>query len=306
MPEWDAIIIGGGPAGLAAGIYLGRAKWRTLLLEQSIYGGYVNNIEVIENYPGFSAGIAGPLLGSKMAEQARKYGVKMKKGAVTLLRNFPNSRWIKCQDGSNYTAAAVIIAGGSAHRKLGVPGEEELLHKGVFSCALCDGDQYTGRLVAVVGGGDAGVSEALYLAKMASHVFLLEAMPRLTATAVLQQRLKSDPKIEIHCGAKVKAITGSNHVECLEYTGADGQAGSCKVDGVLIDIGLEPNTKYLKDVVALDVQRRIVVNDFMETEVPGIFAAGDIRSGSAGQVVSAVGDGAAAGISAQKFLQREM
>jgi thioredoxin reductase (NADPH) len=305
MPDWDAIIIGGGPAGLTAGLYLCRGNWRTLLIEKETLGGYIMNVEYIENYPGFPEGVVGSQLGMDMKNQALKYGLKTERNEVIMLQNSPGNKTVSCADGTSYTASAVIIAGGSVPKKLGVPGEDKLRGSGVISCAFCDGSQFSGKVVAVCGGGDAGVTGALYLAKIASKVILIEAMPALTATAILRDRVKVNPKIEVRCGTKVTAISGESQVEGIEFVEeGSGLKGTLKVDGVLVHVGLDPNTDYLEGVVPLNRQRQVMVNEGMETEIPGIFAAGDIRSGSPGQVSTAVGDGAAAGMSAQKFLQK--
>jgi len=189
-------------------------------------------------------------------------------------------------------------------KKLGVPGEDKLRGSGVISCAFCDGSQFAGRVVAVCGGGDAGVTGALYLSKIASRVILIEAMSALTATAVLRDRVKDNPKIIVHCGTKITAILGESRVEGIEITGADGQKETLKVDGVLVHVGLDPVTDFLEGVVPLDKQRQVLVNEWMETEIPGVLAAGDIRGQSPGQVSTAVGDGAAAAMSAHRFLQK--
>jgi thioredoxin reductase (NADPH) len=305
MPDWDAVIIGGGPAGLTTGLYLCRGNWRTLLIEKETLGGYIMNVEYIENYPGFPEGVVGSQLGMDMKNQAIKYGLKTERNEVLALEGSPGNKAISCADSTTYTALAVIIAGGSVPKKLGVPGEDKLRGSGVISCAFCDGGQFNGRVVAVCGGGDAGVTGALYLAKIATKVILIEAMPALTATAVLRDRVKDNPKIEVRCGTKVAAIVGDSQVEGIEIVEEkSGQKGTLKVDGVLVHVGLDPNTDYLEGVVPLDSQRQVIVNEWMETEIPGIFAAGDIRSKSPGQVSTAVGDGAAAGMSAQRFLQK--
>lgn len=304
MFDWDVVIIGGGPAGLTAGLYLSRAKRRALLLDKDSFGGYIRNVELIENYPGFADGVAGPQLALEMVKQAEKYGLQMELSEVTGIEIFSSTRWVACAKGQGYTTNIVIIAGGSRHKKLGVPGEAEFEGKGVFSCAFCDGGNYTDQVVAVCGGGDSGLTEALYMAKIASRVILVEAMPKLTATAVLQERALSHPKLEIRCGVKVEGITGNDKVgaiECLDT--ASQKKEMIKVDGVLVHVGLKPNTEYLDGVVPLDSQGQIIVNENMETEVPYIFAAGDIRSGSPRQVVTAVGDGAIAAISAERLLQ---
>jgi len=305
MPDWDAVIIGGGPAGLTAGLYLSRGNWRTVLLEKETVGGYIMNVEMIENYPGFADGVIGAQLGMEMRNQATRYGLQLKRAEVIAVQGSQTSKWVTCLDGTVYTAPTVIIAGGSVPKKLGVPGEEKLRGRGVITCAFCDGGQFVDLVVAVCGGGDAGVTEALYLAKLASKVILIEALPKLTATAILQDRVRDNPKLEVHTGTKVEAIVGESQVEGITIVKeGNKQKETLKVDGVLVHVGLDPNTGYLEGVVPLDSQGQIVVNEWMETEVPGIFAAGDIRSGSPRQVVTAVGDGAAAGMAAQRFLQK--
>jgi thioredoxin reductase (NADPH) len=304
MFDWDVVIIGGGPAGLTAGLYLCRANRRTLLLDKDAAGGYIRNIELIENYPGFADGVSGAQLASQMVSQATKYGLKIENSEVTSIELFSGTRYVGCSRGQGFTTNIIIIAGGSRNKKLGVPGEEELAGRGVFECAFCDGGHYSGKVVAVCGGGDAGVTEALYMAKIASRVILIEAMPELTATGILQDRIKANPKMEVRCGYRVEAITGKDKVESIELS-AGNKKETLKVDGVLVHIGLEPNTGYLEGIVPLDNQGQIIVNEKMASEVPYIFAAGDIRSGSPRQVVAAVGDGAIAAISAQRLLQEE-
>jgi thioredoxin reductase (NADPH) len=306
MFDWDAIIVGGGPAGMAAGLYLSRANFRTLLIEEESFGGKIKNLECIENYPGFSSGVAGAALSNEMEAQSVKFGLRSETAKVTGIELFSGCNWVNCSDGRGYTTAAVVIAGGSRWKKLNVPGEDKLQGKGVFTCAFCDGGQYAGRVVAVCGGGDSGVTEALYMGKIASNVVVIEALPELTATAVLKERLAANPRISIRCGLRVAAILGDKQVEGLETVEtAGGRRENIKADGVLVHIGLDPNTDYLKGMLALDKQGLIVVNSRMETSVPSIFAAGDIRSGSAGQVSTAVGDGAVAAISAIRFLQQK-
>jgi thioredoxin reductase (NADPH) len=304
MFDWEVVIIGGGPAGLAAGLYLCRAGRSVLLLEKDTAGGYIRNIEMVENYPGFAAGVSGAQLAAEMVNQAVKYGLKIENAEVTGLELFSSTRYVGCSRGQGYTTNVVIFAGGSKNKKLGVLGEKELLGKGVFECALCDGGHFAGKVVAVCGGGDSGLTEALYMAKIASKVIIIEAMPELTATAVLRERVKNNTKIEVRCGVKVEAITGGEKVEAVELI-AGKKKETLKVDGVLVHIGLEPNTGYLEGIVPLDEHGQIVVNEKMETEVPHVFAAGDIRCGSPRQVVTAVGDGAIAAVAAQRLLQEE-
>ncbi|MGD0780969.1 MAG: FAD-dependent oxidoreductase [Dehalococcoidales bacterium] len=302
MFDWDAVIIGGGPAGLTAGLYLSRARRRTLLLDKDTAGGYLRNIELIENYPGFAEGVTGAQLASQMVAQAKKYGLQIENAEVTGIELFSGTRYVACANGQGFTTNVIIIAGGSKNKKLNVPGEAELAGRGVFECALCDGGHYADKVVAVCGGGDAGVTEALYMARIASKVILIEAMPKLTATAVLQERLAANPRIEVRCGLRVAAITGKDKVEAIELA-AGKKNETLKVDGVLVHIGLEPNTSYLEGLVPLDKQEQIIVNENMESQVPYIFAAGDIRSGTPRQVAAAVGDGAISAISAEGLLQ---
>jgi len=307
MFDWDAVIIGGGPAGLTAGLYLSRAKRRTLLLDKDSFGGYIRNIELIENYPGYSEGVAGARLASEMVKQAETYGLQMETAEFTGLELFPDTRWVACSRGQGYTTNIVIIAGGSRNKKLGVPGEEEFEGKGVFNCAFCDGGHYADRIVAVCGGGDSGITEALYMAKIASKVIVIEALPELTATAVLRERVLSNPNIEIRCGVKVEAISGTDKVEAIEclYI-ATAKKESVKVDGVLVHVGLDPNTEYLDGIIPLDDSGQIIVDGKMQTKIPHVFAVGDIRSNSPRQVVSAVGDGAMAAITANSLLQETL
>jgi thioredoxin reductase (NADPH) len=305
MFDWDAVIIGGGPAGLTAALYLCRGKRRTLLLERDTAGGYIRNIELIENYPGFTDGIAGARLATEMVKQAEKYGLQTELAEVTGIEVFSGTRYVGCSRGQGFTTNVIIIAGGSKNKKLGVPGEAELTGKGVFECAFCDGGHYAGKVVAVCGGGDAGVTEALYMAKIASQVIIIEAMPELTATGVLRDRVAAASNIEVRCGMVVEAIAGKEKVEAVELA-ADGKKETLKADGVLVHIGLEPNTGYLEGVVPLDEHAQVIVNERMESEAPYILAAGDIRSGSPRQVVAAVGDGAIAAITAERLLQESV
>jgi len=302
MFDWDAVIIGGGPAGLTAGLYLSRGRRRTLLLDKDTAGGYLRNIELIENYPGFPDGISGALLATQMVAQAKKFGLEIETAEVTGIEFFSGTRYVACANGQGFTTNVIIIAGGSKNKKLNVPGEAELMGKGVFECALCDGGHYAGQVVAVCGGGDAGVTEALYMSRIASKVVLIEAMPKLTATAILQERLAAKPNIAVRLGSNVMAILGKDKVEAIELESGNKKE-ILKLDGVLVHIGLEPNTGYLADIVPVNQQGQIIVNRIMESEVPYLFAAGDIRSDSPRQVVGAVRDGAIAAINADKIFQ---
>ncbi len=275
-----------------------------LLLDKDAPGGYLRNIELIENYPGYPDGISGAQLATQMVAQAQKFGVQMQTAEVTGIEFFSGTRYVACAGGQGFTTNAIIVAGGSKNKKLGVPGEAELAGKGVFECALCDGGHFAGQVVAVCGGGDAGVTEALYMSRIAAKVIVIEAMPKLTATAILQERIAAAPNITVRLGSNVTAILGKDKVEAVKLaTGSKKE--TLKVEGVLVHIGLEPNTGYLADLVPVNQQGQIIVNRIMESEVPYLFAAGDIRSNSPRQVVAAVADGAVAAINAEKLLQNE-
>lgn len=303
MFDWDVVIVGGGPAGLTAGLYLARANLRAVVLDKEGLGGYPKNVELIENYPGFPEGVSGAQLVSGMAAQATKYGLKSDLGEVTSVELFSSCRWVGCSNGRGYTTAVVIISGGARPKKLGVPGEDAFRGKGVFDCALCDGGQYADRVVAVCGGGDAAVTEALYMSKIASRVLLIHRRTELRSTGVLVERAKAQPNIEFVWNSVVERIEGRDRVESIALRSTESkQVSHIDVDGVLVHVGLEPNSDYLGGVLKLDDLGQIVVNERMETGSPYVLAAGDIRSGSPRQIAAAVGDGAIAAITAQRLL----
>jgi len=302
MGVYDVVIIGSGPAGLTAGLYTARAGLKTLILENEGFGGYLVNIDLIENYPGFTEGIRGNELAHGMMKQAMSYGAEFQLAEVMGLELGEDPKVVKTIQG-NYSGKAIIIAGGSHPKKLGISGEEEFVGKGVAYCAVCDGGSFANKVVAVAGGGDAGITEGLYLSRIASKVIIIELMPELSVTEVLRKRALANLKIEIRCGTKIKAIVGDGQVKGLELLDVKtGQESTLEVDGVFVRIGLEPNSDYLKGVLPLDSDGQILVNDELETRVPGCFAAGDIRHNSKRQVVTAAGDGATAALSTSRFL----
>lgn len=299
----DVIIIGAGPAGLTAGIYCAQAGLNVVILERETTGGRLLNIEKIENYPGFAEGVPGAQLGQTMVLQAMNYGVGLNIAEVTGLELDSKNKRVKTAEG-DYLGKAVIIASGGHPKKLGVDGEGEFIDKGVAYCAICEGGQFKGKVVAVVGGGDAGITEALYLTKIASKVIIVEIMSQLNAKAILQKRALENHKIEIMCSTRIEAILGHSKVQALQLLNIKtGDVTNLNVDGVLVHVGWEPHTKYLEGVIPLDNQRYIMVNESMETELSGVFAAGDVRRGSLMQIATAIGDGTTASIMAQKYLR---
>ncbi|MBA7621801.1 Thioredoxin reductase [subsurface metagenome] len=300
--EYEVVIIGGGPAGLTAGLYAARAKLNSLLIEKGAIGGQIVNAEQVDNYPGFPEGISGSELGELMHQQATKYGLKTLIAEVTGLEPQEKQKVVKTTEG-NFIAKAVIIAGGSNRQKLGIPGEKKFTGKGVSYCATCDAFFFQDKPVAVVGGGNAAVTEALYLVKFASKVTVIHRRDRLRATPILQEKAFSEPKIEFLWDTVVEEIEGGDFVERIRLRQVKtGEKSALEVAGIFVSVGLKPDTDYLKSVLPLSEAGYIITNDRLETGTPGIFAAGDIRHDSARQVITAAGDGATAAIYAEKFI----
>lgn len=300
--KYDVVIIGGGPAGLTAGLYASRSRLSSLLIEKAATGGYIVNAGLVENYPGFPQGISGLELAELMNKQAAKYGLETLLAEVNGLELRGKQKVVKTTEG-DIVAKAVIIAGGSDRVKLGVPGEEEFTGKGVAYCALCDAAFYRDLPVAVAGGGNAAINEALELSKFASRVTVIHRRQELRAVRILQERAFAEPKIEFLWNAVVEAIEGEDMVKRLRLRNVlTGEKSVLAISGIFVAIGFKPNTDYLKGILSLDATGAIITNEKMETEVPGIFAAGDIRSGSIRQVIAAAGDGAVAAIYAERFI----
>jgi thioredoxin reductase (NADPH) len=302
MNEYEVIIIGGGPAGLSAALYAARARLRSLLIEKGPLGGQITNAELIENYPGFPQGVSGMELGQLMQQQAAKYGLETLAAEATALELQGEKKLVTTTRGK-FTARAVIIASGSERRKLGIPGEEEFTGRGVSYCATCDGPFFKESTVAVVGGGDAAITEALHLVKFASRVKVIHHRKELRASRILQEKALAEPKIEFIWDTRVVGIEGRDKVKRLNLSNVvTGEKATLEVAGVFVAIGLKPNTDYLKGVLPLDDAGYIVTNEKMETKVPGVFAAGDVRLNSARQAITAAGDGATAAVFARKFV----
>lgn len=306
MPEsqkkYDVVIIGGGPAGISAGIYTARARLSSLLIERGAVGGQILNAELVENYPGFPEGISGIDLTAAMHQQAEKFGLVTLLAEVTGLKISTEQKTVETSEDS-YIAKTVIVASGSERQKLGVPGESEYTGKGVSYCATCDGAFFKDRPVVVVGGGNAAITEALELTKFASEITVIHRRDELRATKILQERAFAAPKIKILWDSVVAKISGDTFVEEVTVSNVKTKKESTlHVAGVFMAVGFKPNTGYLEGVVKLDKNNAVITDDKMATDVPGIFAVGDIRSGSIRQVISATGDGAVAAVNAGKYI----
>jgi len=300
--DYDVIVIGSGPAGLAAGIYTSRAGFSTLILEKGNMGGELMNRQAIENYPGFAEGIQGPELGSAMLGQAVNAGAEVQVGEAVSITDKKNFKIVKT-DEQTLTCKGIILATGSHPRKLGIPGEAELAEKGVFYCATCDGPQLAGKDVVVAGAGDSGITEALHLGRLGCRVLIIEFMPKPNASMVLLERAEANPNIDIICNTEIKSIAGEDWVTGVDIEDREtGERRALDIGGVLVRIGMLPNTEFARNIMALEPDGRVPVDGTMQTPVPGIFAAGDIRSNSPAQIGAAVGDGVCAAMALGRYL----
>jgi thioredoxin reductase (NADPH) len=299
--DYDLIIVGGGPAGLTAGLYAGRARLKTLLLEKLIHGGQVMTTDLVENYPGFPEGISGFDLSDRMRRQAERFGLEFQNGTVQGLKVGPPHE-LTLED-RRLTAGALIIASGARYRRLGVPGEDELTGKGVSFCATCDGALFRDHDIAVVGGGDTALTDTLFLTRFAAKIHLIHRRDAFRGAKILQERILAQKKVQIHWDTVVTAIQGTQAVEAVQLKNLKtGELASLPVTGVFIFVGVTPNTDWLQGQVPLDDWGFIFTDDHMATAIPGIFAAGDVRHKLLRQISTAVGDGATAAFAAENYL----
>jgi len=299
---YELVIIGGGPGGLTAGIYAARARLRTVLLEKGLAGGQVALTNLIENYPGFPDGVAGMELGQLMEQQARNLDLEIVNEEALKVELHGADKLVQTA-GNEYLAAALIIATGAQHTRLGLPSEEALTGRGVSYCAVCDGAFFRGREVAVVGGGDSAIDEGLFLTRFANKVTIIHRRDALRATKILQERAFANPKMAFIWSHVVDQIVGTDHLEKVVLRHVrTGEKQDLVVDGLFVYIGLKPNTEFLRGTLKLDPQGGIVTNEKMETEIPGIYAVGDVRLGSLRQAIIAAGEGATAALVAEKYL----
>ncbi len=304
---YDVIIIGGGPAGLTAGLYAARGGLKTLICEEKVFGGQIVMSYEVDNYPGFPKGISGMDLMDNFIKQAEKFGVEMNYDGVKSIEDEGKTKIVTLSNGTKLTTKTVIIAAGASPNKLNCPGEKKFTGKGVSYCATCDGAFFRGKKVAVVGGGDSAIEEALYLANLASKVYIIHRRDQLRAVKILQDRAFSNKKIEFIFNHVVKEIQGDKFVNGILIENVQTkELTRLEVDGVFIYVGITPNTKFVEDLIKLDENGYIIVNDKMETNIPGIYAAGDIRVTPLRQVLTAAADGAIAASCAQIYIETQI
>ena len=299
---YDVAVIGGGPCGLTAGIYASRSGLNTVILERTAPGGQAATTLAIDNYPGFPDGVDGPGLMTAMEEQAKRFGAGITLAEATSIETGPGEFAVHTTD-ERLVSKTVIIATGTREKPLGVPGERELRGRGVSYCAVCDGAFFRGKRVVVVGGGDSAITEAIFLARIASRVTVVHRRDALRANKYLQDQAMSNDKIAFAWNSVVTAIEGSDRVEGIVLRDTvTGEKTPVEADGVFIYVGFSPNTEFLRGVVELDAAGYAITDNTLRTSVPGIFAAGDVRVKVLRQIVTAAADGAVAAVSAERYL----
>lgn len=307
IANYDIVIIGGGPSGLTAAIYAMRAAMKTIMIEKASAGGQMNLSDAVENWPGEQC-ISGSELSHKMLEHAKTYGLEMISETVTTVKPGLKAHTIQLANGNEINAHAIILATGGSPKQLGIPGENENYGAGVSYCAVCDGFFFKDLTVTVVGGGDSAVEEALYLAKIAHHVYIIHRRNDLRASALLQERLKQESKIEVLWNTVVKEIcakNGSVNAVLLQDT-QTGEKRSLDTDGVFIFIGFEPSNGIVPVDIKMNKDGYVITDEKCETNVPGLFAIGDLREKFARQIITAAADGCTAALAAAYHVEAKL
>ena len=303
--DYQLVIVGGGPAGLTAGLYAARSRLDVVLLEKGAAGGQVLNTDWIDNYPGFPEGISGFELADKMAAQAARFELKTRLAEAGSMDLSGRVKKIKLDDGSQLTTKALIIATGARPNQLGIPGEKELTGKGVSYCATCDGPFYRNLEIAVVGGGNTAIQEAIHLTKFAGKVTVIHRRDELRATRIIQEKAFANEKIEFVWDTIATEIIGDKEVEGVRLKNKKGEESVLAVQGVFVLIGIRPNNEMLP-LDQLEHENGFIITDAeMQTSIPGVMAAGDIRSKRVRQVVNGAGEGAVACLAAEHYLEQD-
>lgn len=304
---YDLAIVGGGPAGLSAAIYAAREGLNAIVIDRSALGGQAGVTQRIDNYPGFPEGVGGAELAERFVDQARRYGVELLSAAsVASISSDDREVMLELGSGQRVCADAAIIATGTSYRRLGAPGEEDLIGAGIHFCATCDGPFYKGaEELLVIGGGNSGLEEGLHLAEFAERIRIVEFMPELKASQLLQDKVRNHPAFVVHTNTQVTEFKGKGKLkEVVARDRETGEEHRWHPSAAFIFIGLDPNTAFLKDSLALDRWGFIETGDTFQTSLPGVFAAGDVRAGSTKQLGSAVGEGITALLMARQHLQK--
>lgn len=302
---YDTIIIGGGPAGLTAALYLAREGYDVLVIERAGLGGQVSTTQTLDNFPGFDEGISGPEFSDRLERQARRFGVEIMQ-ANEVKEIYPQGPYlcVITNDGVEYGAKAMLLATGASYKKLGVPGEENLIGNCIHFCATCDGVFYKDKKILVIGGGNSGFEEGLFLTRFASQVDIVEFLPEVKASRIVQEKVAEKPNIKVTVNHAIKEFKGDHRMEAVVVEDrSTGEIKEWKYDGCFVFIGLTPNSGYLNGRVDMDEQGFIVTDKTLMTSLPGLFAAGDVRAGSTKQAASAAGEGATAALMIREYLK---
>lgn len=301
----DVIMIGGGPTSLSAAVYTAREDLDTVIIEKAVVGGMAAITDQIDNYPGFAEGVAGMELADQLQKQAERFGAQIEYGEVTAIKR-DGDKLVVVTDMGELHSKAVLVGTGSDYNKIGVPGEAEFYGRGVHYCATCDGAFYRDKKLAVVGGGNSGVQEAIFLTRFASHIDLL-VRSTVKASAVLQREMQKyidEGKITVHLQTTIDEIKATDNKVTSVTLDTAGKKSELEVDGVFVFVGLKPNTQFLEGTeVQLDEQKLVKTDETFHTNMKGVFASGDVRSGATMQVASAVGEGASAALAIRYYLE---
>ena len=304
MEPYDVVIVGAGPAGLAAAVYTGRSRLNTLILEKGMPGGQILTTDFVENYPGFPEGVVPFELMDKFRKHAEKFGAKIETDEAKEIKK-EGDLWHVVGNKGEYPARAVIVTTGSNYRKLGLSGEGKFTGRGVSYCATCDGAFFKDKDIAVVGGGDNALTEALFLTKFCRSLKLIHRRDQLRAVKILQERIFANDKIEVVWDSVVEEIKGDERIESLTLKNVkDNSTSILKIDGLFISIGMDPNTEFVKGLLDINEWGEIKVKQNMATSQPGIFAAGDVTDACPEQMATAVGTGVAAALAIDEYLSQ--